>query len=59
MFYFRAEIEEVQSNVSELETRLEKVRRMHVHPHTLCTTRTQREVKGGRVAEPHLTESRK
>lgn len=35
VFYFRAEIEEVQNDVSELETRLEKVRRTHIHPHTL------------------------
>lgn len=32
-FFFRAEIEEVQNDVSELETRLEKVR--DAHPHTL------------------------
>ena len=33
---FRAEIEVVQNDVSELETRLDKVRRMHrTHPHTL------------------------
>lgn len=31
--FFRAEIEEVQNHVSELETRLEKVRGWHRRPH--------------------------